>query len=503
MAVLVLVWTGCSQEPLPELPDGDPDETIVEGTYGLVNVVENGEEAELHAVFARVLPSTGIIDGTAWLGVGSPGSGFWHVPETVDEMVPVADLEIDWTWSEDDYYDVGDVVSVGGGVATRLEGWRDQDWVGESLVYYLGDGLTASDLGFGGPLDVNWPGGADVEGVEAPAIVDPLAALTVTSHDPQSASPWIVGTDLELSWEAGEGDVWITLLGDQRWFTARSGGGVSFAIPAAILEEAVVDHFEVRVSRTRLDIPAVGPGTLALRTTREVRLAFERLGSMSVLPDVLHLGAAAAVEITHHDGLFVDGATTFDLGEGIVVSSTQVPDGTGPLALLEVEVAGDAFTGQRALTATIEGDESTVERAFEVLLPPADTCEESYLISGGLYDGNIAGQSDDYSDPSACTGHAAAGPDAVYALDLGENSLMAATLHIPDADAVLYLIADCEHTSDPIVCSDIGGKNAAESLSHAPLAGEGGIYYLVVDSFEDLPAEADGGFMLNIEILGL
>ncbi len=498
---MVILGTGCPQGPPPSLPDGGPDEPTIEGTFGLLNLVEAGDTAELHAVFARDLPSSGIIDGTAWLGVANLENGFWRVPEVSDEMVPVAELESDWTWSEDEFYDVGEFVAVGEATATRREGWSDQDWAGESLVYYLDDGLDSSEPGFDGPLGVSWPGGADVEAVDASAQVAPLEPLAVTSHDPQIVSPWFEGTDLELEWDTGDGEIWITLLGDQRWFTTRSGGG-TFTVPAHILDEAALDTFEVRVSRTRLDTVAVGPGALAYRTTREERLAFERLGTITLTPDVLHLGSQVTAEAVHHDGVFVDGATTFDLGEGVVVESVTLPDGTGPLAQLQLTVSGDAPTGQRPLTVTIDGDQSTVERAFEVLLPPAETCEESYLITGGNYHGNVAGQSDDYSDPSACTGHAAEGPDAVYALEIGENTLMAATLHIPGADAVLYLIDDCEHAATPVVCADIGGQNLPESLSHAPLAGEGGVFYLVVDSSGALPAESDGGFILDVEIFG-
>ena len=466
-------------------------------------MVESGDSAEVHAVFARQMPGTGVIDGLAWLGLGDLGNGYWRPPDILDELVAVSDLEVDLSWVDDRYYDVGTQVTVSQVSSERMDDWEDPDGFTDGrLLYYRDPGdVGAGQLGTLDSIGFSWPGGEDVPAETRPGAVQRVEAIELSSHDPAISHVWYEGTDLELVWNgAEEGEVWITVLGDLQWLQARLSGGPTFTIPADVLAEAVLDDVEVRVTRTALEEATAGPGTVLYRHAREQRLSFERSGPLWSTPSRIDLGTTVDLMVVYHTGVFVEGATTFDLGEGVTVDSVAIPGGEGPTAEVRVTVQTDAPTGDHDLVAVIEGETVLSERMVVVYLPPADTCEEAFTLPGpDTYHGELTGLNDDYSDPSACTGYLAEGPDSVYAVEIADDQVFSTTLSYPNADVVLYLAGGCEGMSQPLACSDVGGLNVAEFLSYAPLSGEGGTYYLVVDGYGELAEEAVDGYSLFVD----
>ena len=148
MAVLVIGVAGCRRDPPPPLPsdddagdDGVADDDDAGGAFGLIHVHDDGDRTAVHGVFARDLPDTGILDGVAALGVADPGLGYWAPPATTGEMVPVAELEVPWSWLEDRFFDAGDALTVAGVPAARLDAWVDPDgFVVEEAIVYVGEG---------------------------------------------------------------------------------------------------------------------------------------------------------------------------------------------------------------------------------------------------------------------------------------------------------------------------------------------------------------------------
>jgi len=502
VALLVASSLACGpDEPAPQLPDDDDGGVAIEGRFGLLNLVETAAGIEAHALFSQQAPSLELIDGLAWLGAVDLAHGYWSVPDSTDSLTPVSDLEVDLVWTDDRFYDVGEAVVLGGVVASRVDGWTDPDgFHDDELVFYRTTDPSSAPYPDDG-IDLSWVGGVDVAAVEIEDTGISVEAVELTSHPPQHPQTWYEGTDLELSWSGGDGgEVWLTLLGDERWLTARITEGNGYLLPSETLSSAVNDAFDLCVTSTSADELEAGPGTVVVRTSRVQRVSFERSGVLTVSPDVVHLDTAVELEIVHHGGSFVDGSTTFDLGDGVSVESAEIPGGTGDTAHLLVSVAPSATTGKHDITATIGADTVVSERMLTVHLPPTETCEEAFALpEPRIYHGDLRGMVDDYSDPSACTGHTAEGPDAVYAIDVADDEVLSATMFYPDGDAVLYLAADCDHVESPVACSDTGGLNVAEFLSFAPPAGEGGTYYLVADTYGELSEEATGGYSLYVD----
>jgi len=504
VALLGVAWFGgCRGEPPPDLPAGDDDDDdAADGVFALIHVHDDGERTAVHGVFAQDLPGTGVIDGLAALGVVDPGLGYWAPPEVPDEMVAVHQLEVGWLWPADRFYDAGNPLVIAGIQAARLDSWSDADGiVSDGVVAYAGEGPSGvlDDQPPGG----SWPGAADLAGGALPGPLDPLDTPNLTSHEPGSTVRWVEGTDLTLAWdEAPRGEVLVTLLGDLAWAQARVPEGGEFTVPAAVLAGAVRDAAEVRVARTELVEHDVAPGHVRVRQTREQRLALAYSGVLVADPPDLHLGQTTSLTVTHLDGEFVAGDTSFDLGDGIAVQSVVVPGGTGPEAQLDVLVAADAVTGPRDLGAVIAGAPVVSERALRVLLPRAESCATAFTLPDeGSFHGDLAGMADDHSDPSACTGYPASGPDAVFRIVVPESAIIAVTLWIPGADAVVYLFHECGDAADPAACSDSGGLNVPEEMSHAPLPGHAGTYHLAVDVYEALP-EGTGSYTLDVELIG-
>ncbi len=504
LALACALVAGCAEGPEPPpIPDADltpADE--VSGAFGLINVIEAGARAEVHAVFAEQLPASGVIDGLAWLGAGDPGNGYWVQPEFLGELLPVAELAADLQWTDDRYLDVGEELTVAGVAASRVTEWQDPDgFHTANLVFYRDDGdVTADQLGTITTIGFSWPGGEDVDAENRPGAVTRVEPMELASHDPAVEHLWFEGTDLDLSWiGAVDGEVLVTLLGDLSWHQVRLEGGETANLPAATLAEAVSDRFEVRIARVAVAAVEAGPGQVVYRFHREQRLQFVRSGVLTVEPDVLRLGEVTQLTVAHHDGTFVQDETSFELGAGVVVDEVDVPDGEGTTALLAVTVLETAETGAHDITATTADETVVSERMLTVLLPPAETCEEAFLLPGdGLYHGRLAGGVDDYTAPDACPGNLAAGPDQVFAVELTDTQILSATLYHQGADVVLYLAADCASIESPLTCSDVGGVDVAEFVSFVPDVGDGGTFYLVVDAYDDIAPEADSGYSLSV-----
>jgi hypothetical protein len=506
LAVLAcLALAACDGEPPPEIPTVEPTTEELPALFGSIQVVETGDLATVHAIFARDLPTAGPIDGLAWVGVGDPRDGYWAPPEATGELVPVADLVPAGFWGDDRYYDVGEELTVGDIVAPRVQGWTDPDgFTDDGLIYYRDEGGHGpGELGTINHVGFTWSGGTDVEAEARPGAVTRVDALELTSHDPDLMVAWFDEEDLEVAWEDGAGgEVWVTLLGDARWLQARVEDGTSLVLPAAVLRDAIEVSGELRIGRTVLEEVSAAGKKIAYRYTREQRLDIQRTGALAVSPGIVHLEGEIDLLLSHLDGGSFGPDTTFDLGPGIQALAVDVEGGQGPDATVRVLVSADAATGLRDVAATTSGQTTASEQALRVLLPPADGCGDAFGLPGpGTYHGRLAGLVDDASDPSACTGFAAAGPDSMFLLDVTDGELMAATLHYPEVDAVLYLSEDCGQLAQPVACADAGGLSAAETLSHTPLPGEGGTFVLVVDAFGPPPGDLDQDFELVVELL--
>ncbi len=500
----LVVAAGCGQGPPPE-PEGDDDVTEdLPHRFGLLNVVETAGSAEVHAVFSAALPETGVIDGLAWIGVGDPGHGYWIPPGDPGELVPVADLEAAFFWPDDRYLDVGELIEVGGVTAPRIQGWTDPDgFEGDGLIYYRDEGgHPPGELGTLQHVGFGWPGSADVAGESRPGAVQRIDALELTSHDADQVLLWYEDDDVELSWSEGAGgEVWVTVLGDLGWLQARVVAGDAFDVLAAILREAIEERAEIRVGRVAREVVPAAHGEIVYHYAREQRLTVQRSGALSVSPGTVRLDQELDLVVNRHDGTFVEGATEFDLGPGIQVLATQIDDGT--TATLRIAVEAGAATGLRDVSASTPDGSVNSARALRVLLPEADTCVTAFTLPGpGTYHGRLGGLVDDHPDPSACTGYPAGGPDAVFGIQVDDGVFMAATLHYPEVDSVLYMAPDCDGLIQPVACSDAGGLNAAETFSYSPLPGEGGSFLLVADSIGDLDEPPDVDFELVFELLG-
>jgi len=499
-ALLTLLACG-PDEPAPPQPDDDDDATPIEGRFGLINLLETDLGLEIHALFSEQVPGLGPVDGLAWLGVVDPAHGYWRAPDVTDQLVSVDELEVELAWTDERFYDVGDAVVVAGISAPRVDDWADPDGFQDGqLVFYRSD--VASALEFPDvPAGFAWEGGADVGAVEVLDAVGDVGDVALTSHDPAIPQMWYEGTDLDLGWDGdGAGEVWLTLLGDRGWLAARITEGDGYTLPSGELEAVVHDGFDVCVARTEAREVDAGTGTVVVRTTRQQRVSFERSGVLTVNPDVVHLDSTVELQVMHHDGAFVEGTTVFDLGEGIAVDVVEVPGGEGAAANLRVTVEPTAATGERDISATTGAETVVSERMITVYLPPTDTCEVAFALpQSGIYHGDLSGLADDYSDPSACTGYAAEGPDAVYSIEVADDEILSATMFYPDGDAVLYLASDCDSVELPVACSDSGGLNVAEFLSYAPSLGAGGTFYLIVDTYSALSDDATEGYSLYVE----
>ncbi len=181
-------------------------------------------------------------------------------------------------------------------------------------------------------------------------------------------------------------------------------------------------------------------------------------------------------------GTVVAGGTTTSSSPGTITIDAAAPaDGTYELAL--------------AVTAS--GHQFDLRIVVVLGAQAVDTTDDSPAVinSDWVLTGDTTDFTDDYSDPSACTGWLALGNDVVFALDLDAGDELDIDLDF-DAfppDAVIYV---SDTPTDPdINCvdgADDHTNSASESLRFE--ADTAGIYYLIVDSY----SAGGGPFTLDV-----
>ncbi len=189
---------------------------------------------------------------------------------------------------------------------------------------------------------------------------------------------------------------------------------------------------------------------------------------------------------------------------GAPIDAQLSSDSSSQLAILPPSL--ESF----ALLLTVgSADTPTVLVDFDIS-PPGDLCETaealpSVVDAGGTLSASSEafrndleaadlGDGDRPPDGEGCTGFVSPGEDRVFALTLGTDETLAATL-TPNGpfDIGLYLLTACP--SEPLlpVCAtgaDVGGVGDAERLIFTN-TGAAATFFLVVDSFDDVTYEYD------------
>ncbi|MCK4548223.1 MAG: hypothetical protein KAW17_12380 [Candidatus Eisenbacteria sp.] len=157
------------------------------------------------------------------------------------------------------------------------------------------------------------------------------------------------------------------------------------------------------------------------------------------------------------------------------------------------------------------GDEGAYEMTVECMIcegpadpcdfPPHDTCEEAIVFCGDVsfrcIDTNYMMGNDLDPGSGGCTGYSAQGPDVVYQVTLLPGGTITASMDpVNGFDASMYLITDCSDPVNSCVIGDDSGNPEGFTYTSA----EGGVYYLVADTYSSYN---DGGeFTLVIDIMG-
>ena len=216
--------------------------------------------------------------------------------------------------------------------------------------------------------------------------------------------------------------------------------------------------------------------------------------------DWLPLDATVAVE----EGQSQDFEVTAEDVDGDSLSYQWEIDGT-PAAIQPaftlITAVGDG--GQTWLvTCTVDdGNGGTADQSWTVSVefqtPDNDDCANAVVLAAGeTYAGAFDGAVDDY-DPGngGCTGSAAPGGDLAYEVELEDGDHLQVVASFDTDDGSLYLVSDC---SDLATCTsgvDDGAAGIDETLDWTTPPGEGGVYYLIVDS-----ANGQGGYSLDVSI---
>lgn len=168
----------------------------------------------------------------------------------------------------------------------------------------------------------------------------------------------------------------------------------------------------------------------------------------------------------------------------VVESLSAVVQQAGTYYLIVDGFAGSDGTG--TITATVAR---------------GDTCGQAYRVpaTGGTFRGTTAGYAANYgitTRTNSCTGWQQEGSDAVYAVSLGANQRIQATL-TTTWDASLYLITDCAASATSCVAGRDSGN--PETIDFTNTSGMRRTYYLVVDSWRAGAANA-GNYTLSVSI---
>ena len=106
------------------------------------------------------------------------------------------------------------------------------------------------------------------------------------------------------------------------------------------------------------------------------------------------------------------------------------------------------------------------------------------VTSSGVLVGDTTSASDDYDDPSGCTGYTAEGPDLVYAIDLAAGQTLSADLvYEPGGpDAVLYVSTSAFFADSWCLEGSDDDEDETESLTYT--ASTTATHYVVVDGYK-------------------
>ncbi len=149
---------------------------------------------------------------------------------------------------------------------------------------------------------------------------------------------------------------------------------------------------------------------------------------------------------------------------------------------------GDAA---QSLTLAIDGREELYELQvlFESvdLAAEVDACADASslpVLGEGTWYGDSAGLGDDLDlDPTGCTGHGSAGPDGLVRVEVPAGRRLRASIDMPGADPVLYLLTDCDDADSCVVGAD-HNVHGRETLVYDNLSVADEVLFLGIDSFE-------------------
>jgi hypothetical protein len=154
----------------------------------------------------------------------------------------------------------------------------------------------------------------------------------------------------------------------------------------------------------------------------------------------------------------------------------------GPGALiLAVDSLGADLLGEVAVSLRIQ-KASTLEAA----------CAQAPLLEVGA---KVKGVSHGPGRFWAGCGDGAAGPEAVYRLDIEERERVLVRLNSPGRDGVLHIRSDCMDPGSEVACNDDHGQRDA---SEVDVVLEAGAYYVFADAHGSVEA---GPFMLEPRLL--
>lgn len=186
---------------------------------------------------------------------------------------------------------------------------------------------------------------------------------------------------------------------------------------------------------------------------------------------------------------------SFDLD----LSGAGLTDGDRVELLLGRWTRGEVRQDGRTTVVTIQRNQRIrgVWRSVGVRQPltPDDTCDEARDAAGiddGFYEGTFDPPTSAL-DPGelGCTGRAAPGVDALVPIDVRAQSELTVRFALPDAEASLYLVTDCDDAGTCLVGTDETGPEALRWLNDSTDLVR---VFAVLDSVGD----ASGDFTLDV-----
>ncbi len=186
---------------------------------------------------------------------------------------------------------------------------------------------------------------------------------------------------------------------------------------------------------------------------------------------------------------------SFDLD----LSGANLADGDEVELVLGRWTRGEVVDGARRTVVTLQRNQRIrgVWRSVGVRrrLVLADTCEEVETLAGlddGFYEGRFDPETNVLDPgPGGCTGRAAGGPEGLVPVDVRPQHELSVRFALPDAEASLYLLTDCDDVGTCLVGSDRLGPetlawvNESESLVRVFVA-------------LDVVGEPEGDFTLDV-----